>query len=904
MSLLSSLRSVLSAMLNRPRVEKDTDEELRAHVQNRADDLERSGLTRAEAERRARIEFGGHEKFKEECREAAGAHFLYTLLQDLRFGARMLRKNPGFTAVALLTIAIGIGANAAVFSVVNSVLLKPLSYPKPEELVALHQVAPGAAGLADFENGLLLSPSMYFTYSEQNRTFQSLGVWTKDISNVTGLEEPEQVCAVVVSDGVLQSLSVAPQVGRWLMAADQAPRGPQRVMLSYGYWRRRFGGDRGVIGRSITVDSKSAEIVGVMPKGFRFVDTDFDLIEPLQFDRGKLILAGFGFNGIARLKPGVELAEANADITRMLPIWMDSWSNGPGTDPHAYEKWKITPLIRPLKQQVIGNVSEVLWVVMGTLGLVMLIACANVTNLMLVRVEARQQELAVRTALGAGWGRIVGGLQVESVMLGLMGGVLGVAVANGGVHLLVAIGPANLPRLSEISLDGRTLEFTVLLSLLSGSLFGLIPALKYAGPKASQTLQSAGRSMSASRERHHARNVLMIVQVAMALVLLVSAGLMIRTFLALRTVDPGFADARHLQLMRIGVPDSLIHETQRVMRTQNDILDKLTAIPGVKFAAFASEMPMEGFDSDWDTVFIEGKTYQKGEMPPLHFYKHVSPGFLAAVGTRIISGRDFTWYDVYGLRPVVMISENLAREAWGAAENAIGKRLTEDPGLPWREIIGVVQDVPERAVQEKPPAIIYWPPMVENLFGRGPAQPTRVVTFVARSERAGTESLLRDMRQAVWSVNSNLPLASVRTMEEVYDKSMARTSFTLVMLGIAGAMALVLGLIGIYGVISYMVSQRQREIGIRLALGAQQGNVLKMVLGQGAKMALVGVVIGMGAAFALTRLMSSLLFGVTAHDPMTFAGVAALLILVALAACHLPARRAMRVDPMVALRYE
>jgi len=904
MKLLSSVRSITSVLLHCSRVEHETDEELRAHVQNRADDLERSGLTRPEAERRARIEFGAHEKFREECREERGGFWLETMWAEVFFGFRMLRKNPGFTAVALLTIAIGIGANAAVFSVVNSVLLKPLNYPKSGELVALQQIAPGAAGLADFENGLLLSPSMYFTYAEQNRTLQSLGVWTTDISNVTGLAEPEQVRAVVVSDGVLQTLSVAPQVGRWLMAADQTPRGPQRVMLSYGYWQRRFGGDPGVIGRNIKVDSKSTEIVGVMPKGFRFVDTDFDLVEALQFDRGKLILAGFGFNGIARLKPGVTLAEANADITRMLPIWMDSWSNGPGTDPHAYEKWKITPAIRSLKQQVIGNVSEVLWVVMGTIALVMLIACANVTNLLLVRVEARQQELAVRAALGAGRGRMIRGLLVESLMLGLLGGVLGVVIAYHGVRFLVAAGPANLPRLSEISVDAGTLGFTLLLSPVSSLLFGLIPALKYAGSKAFLALPSAGRSMSVSRERHRARSVLVVVQMAMALVLLVSAGLMIRTFRALRTVDPGFADGRHLQLMRIGIPDSLIHETQRVMRAQNEVLDKLAAIPGVKSAAFASEMPMEGFDSDWDTVFIEGKNYHKGEMPPLHFYKHMSPGFLATAGTRIISGRDFTWDDAYGLRPVVMVSENLAREAWGTAGNAIGKRLTEDPGLPWREVVGVVQDVPERAVQEKAPAIVYFPPMVENLFGRSPAQATRVVTFVVRSERAGTESLLREMRQAVWSMNSNLPLASVRTMQEVYDKSMARTSFTLVMLGIAGAMALLLGLIGIYGVISYTVSQRQREIGIRLALGAQQASVLQMVLGQAAKMALIGVGMGVGAALALARLMTSLLFGVTAHDPVTLAAVAALLIFVALLACYIPARRAMRVDPMVALRYE
>jgi predicted permease len=641
-----------------------------------------------------------------------------------------------------------------------------------------------------------------------------------------------------------------------------------------------------------------------MPQGFRFVDADFDLIKPFQFDRGKLILAGFGFHGIARLKPGVTIAQASADLTRLLPIWMDSFTNGPRANPHVYEMWKITPMLQPLKQAIVGNASEALWVVMATIGLVMLIACANVANLFLVRVEARQQELAVRAALGAGWQRIISGLLVESVLLGLMGGLAGVGLAYAGVRFLAAIGPANLPRLNEISLDWRTLAFAFALSVLSGLLFGLVPAFKYARPRASLEPRSAGRTISASREQHRARNLLVVGQVAMALVLLVCAGLMIRTFVALRTVDPGFADARHLQIMRISIPNLLIPEAERVTRTQQELLDKLSAILGVKSMGFGSEMPMEGFDSDWDTIFVEGKIYPKGEIPPLHFYKHVSPGFFRAAGTRLLAGRELTWDDVYGLRPVVMVSENLAREEWGTPTNAIGKRLREDPELPWREVIGVIQNVREKSVQEKAPEIVYWPPMVENFFGTGPAQPIREVTFVIRSDRAGTQSFLNEVRQAVWSVNGNLPVAAVRTMEEVYGKSVARTSFTLVMLGIAGAMALTLGMIGIYGVISFMVLQRRREIGIRLALGAQRGNVLGMVLRQGAKMALAGVAIGVVAAVALTRLMASLLFGVTARDPLTFGAVAVVLMLITLLACYIPARRATKVDPMVALRYE
>jgi len=900
----SRLQSWLRALLRRSRMEREMETELRFHIEAFAEDLARSGVRREEALRRARIEFGGFESAKEECREARGVRLIDSLLQDWRFGLRMLGKTPGFTGVATLTLALGIGANTAVFRIVNSVLLKPLNYPKAEELVALHQVAPGAAGLADFENGLLLSPSMYFTYAEQNHAFQSLGVWVMGTANVTGLAEPEQVRAVEISDGVLQTLGVPPEIGRWLSPADQIPGGPERVMLSYGYWQRRFGGDRSAVGRSLTADSRPREIVGVMPEGFRLVDAEFDVVMPLAFERGKLILAGFGYQGIARLKPSVTLAEADADLARMLPIWMDSWSNGPHTDPHVYKTWKITPKIRPLKREVLGNTSDFLWVVMGTIGVVMLVACANVANLLLVKGEARQRELAVRAALGAGRGRIVRGLLIESLMLGLLGGTLGVAFANGGVRLLLAVGPANFPRLSEISLDTRAFGFGVLLSLLSGLLFGLIPALKYSGSRASLALGSAGRSMSVSRERHRALSVLSVGQLAMALVLLVSAGLMIRTFQALRRIEPGFTDGEHLQALRISIPDSLVKGPERVTRIQNEIVDNLAAIPGVRSAGFISKMPMEGFDAPWDAIYARDKVYSDDVIPPLRLFKHVSPDFFRTAGTRIVAGRGLTWTEVYGLRPVVMVSENLAREMWGTPSAAIGKQLREFPSMPWHEVIGVIEDVRENGVQDKAPETVYWPSLMSDLYGPGNLNAVRTVTFVLRSERAGSRRFLNEVHQAVWSVNSTLPLASVRTMQEVFDKSVTRTSFTLVMLGIAGALALVLGMIGIYGVISYTVSQRRREFGIRLALGAHPGQVLNMVLRHGVKMALVGVVIGLGGAFALTRLMTSLLFGVAASDPATFVAVALLLVLVALLACYWPARRAMKVDPMVALRYE
>ncbi|HEX4772368.1 MAG TPA: FtsX-like permease family protein, partial [Bryobacteraceae bacterium] len=586
-----------------------------------------------------------------------------------------------------------------------------------------------------------------------------------------------------------------------------------------------------------------------------------------------------------------------------LGIWMDSWTNGPGTKPHFYEAWKITPAIRSLKRDVVGNVGDALWVVMGTIGLVLLIACANVTNLLLVRAEARQQELAIRAALGAGRGRIVRELLVESTILGVAGGVLAVGFAYQALKLLVRMGPANLPRLTEISLDARDLGFTVALVLGASLFLGLVPALKYAGPQILIALRSVGRTFSATKERHRARNILVVAQVAMAVVLLVSAGLMIRTFSALRDVEPGFTDAKHLQTMRIAIPESLIPNAERVTRMQNDIANRLAAIPGVKSVGFGNQMPMEGFDSDWDVISDE-KNAAKGDDQPLRLFKHISPGFFHAAGTRIVAGRDLTWTDVYEQRPVLLLSENLARELWGAPSAAIGKRMREFSSMPWHEVIGVVQKTRENGVGQEAPAIVYWPPLMSYLFGSKKADAIRTVTFVVRSQRAGTQSFIQQAQQAVWAVEANLPVASVRTMQDIYDRSLARTSFTLAMLSIAGGMALLLGIIGIYGVISYTVSQRRREIGVRLALGAPQRKVKQMFVHSALLLAVIGGGIGIVAAAALTRLMKSLLFGISPMDPLTYAIVPAILLMATLLASYLPARRAAMADPMTALKAE
>jgi predicted permease len=626
------------------------------------------------------------------------------------------------------------------------------------------------------------------------------------------------------------------------------------------------------------------------------------MLLPMQRDRSKTFLGQFSFQALARLKPGVTIEQANADTARMVPIALDAFPPFPGGSKSMFVEARLSPVVKPLKKEVVGDIGSVLWVLMGTIGMVLLIACANVANLLLVRADGRRQELAIRAALGAGWGQIARELLMESMIFGLLGGAAGLALAGGALKLLVAMAPANLPRIENISIDDTVLWFTLAVSLFSGLLFGLIPVLKYAGPQLAPTLRAGGRTLSQSKERHRARNVLVVVQVALALVLLIGSGLMIRTFQTLRHVEPGFTKPEQVQTLRISIPGTQVKDDVQAVRAEQAIIDKIGAIPGVTSVAMTSLVPMT--NSGWhDAIYAEDRPSEEGKMPKLRLYKFASPGLIKTMGNPLIAGRDFTWTDVYEKRHVAMVSENLARELWREPGAAIGKRIRDGLNGPWREVVGVVGDERDDGVNQKAPTIVIWPTLMDNFSGNK-SFVWRNLAYVVRSGRTGSSGFLSEISQAVWSVNPNLPLADVHTLQEIYNKSLARTSFTLVMLAIAGAMALLLGVVGIYGVISYSVQQRTREIGIRMALGARKEELMRMFVGQGLRLAVIGVACGLVAAVGLTRLMTSLLFEVNPTDPLTFGLVALGLVAAAAVASYLPALRATGVDPLEALRAE
>jgi predicted permease len=675
-------------------------------------------------------------------------------------------------------------------------------------------------------------------------------------------------------------------------------------LLSYAYWQEKFGGANSVIGTSITLDGKAREIIGVLPKGFHFLDQeDAAIIAPFQWDRSKTKLGQFSERALARLKPGVTIEQASTDMARLIPIALRSFPAPDGFSPTLFEKARFAPNLRPLKKDVVGDVGNVLWVLMGSIAMVLLVACANVANLLLVRVEGRRQELAIRSALGAPWKRTAAELLFESLMLGVAGSLIGLAMAYGALRVLVAVAPTGLPRIHEIGIDLPVLLFTLGLALSTSILIGAIPVFKYAGVKATSGLREGGRALSQSRERHRARKVLVVVQVALALVLLICSGLMIRTFRALMQVDPGFRSPESLQSFRFYIPETQIPDAQaeKVVRMEEEISNKIAAIPGVSSVAFANGVPLDGFENN-DVLYAEDHILEEGKLPPLRRFKEVSPGFLATMGTKLVAGRDLTWTDTYDKHPVAMISEAFAREYWHSPNNALGKMIRVASTDNWRQIVGVVQ-VYDNGVDQPAPTAAYFPVMMENFEGQK-MNLQRGVAYVIRSPRAGSQAFMREVEQQVWQVNSSVPLADPLTEGELYTKSMARTSFTLVLLCVAGAMALLLGVVGIYGVISYTVSQRTREIGIRMALGAQRGELTSLFVRQGMLLAAIGAACGLVVAFVTMRLMSSILFNVSPMDPLTYIVITAAVVSTVCFACYLPSRRAASVNPVKALRSE
>jgi putative ABC transport system permease protein len=667
------------------------------------------------------------------------------------------------------------------------------------------------------------------------------------------------------------------------------------VVLSHGYWQSRFGGAENVLGQTLVVEGAALEIIGVLPPDFRFTQDPAAIVTAdVMFD-GFPFVPSTGWRGVARLKEGLTLEDASADVARMIPIYLDSHPIVPGMTRAAVDAMQIGPNLRTLKDDIVGDLDDVLWVLMGTIGMLLLVACANVANLQLVRTEIRGHELAIHAALGAARGRIARDLLAESLLLGLMGGVFGLAVATVGLPLLLALAGDSLPTALAITIDPTVLASAPAISLVAGLAFGLIPVIKYAGVQGAKRLSGMGRMMSSSRERHRARNALVVAQVALALVLLVASGLMVRTFQSLREVDPGFSDPRQVQMFRIAVPQGATPDLTGVIRAQNDIVDQLAAIPGVESVGFSTRQLL-GQQGPTGPFSLEDKP----DEPPLGpVFRYASPEYFGTLGTPIVAGRDFEWADHYGTRQVAVISQTFAQREWGAPAAALGKRLRRTPTSPWVEIVGVVGDVRLHGVEQRAPDAIYL--SSNEALARFVIGNTH---FVVRSDRAGTPAFLREVEQAVWSVNANLPLGSVVTLGDVYDRSLARTSLTLVLLGVTAAMALALGLVGIYGVLSYVLTQRTREIGIRVALGAQASQVQRMLLGHVLLLLGVGVALGLGGAALLTRFMESLLFGVTALDPPTYVAVAAILVLTGILAGYLPARRATRVDPMSALRAE
>ena len=815
------------------------------------------------------------------------------LWQDLRYGLRMLLKRPGFTLIAVVTLALGIGANTAIFSVVNAVVLRPLAFKEPDRLVMIWETMPG-------NDRRWVAPGNFVDWQKQNHSFEQIAGFANTNLNLTGTGEPEKLTGVAVSTNIFSTLGVEAALGRTFLPEDDTSAGGRVAVLSDGLWQRRFGADPNILGRAITLDDKSYTVVGVMPQGFRF---------PVQSEiwipggKGSAVPPSLGaqfpdsdlaverdihiYSVVGRLKPGVTLAQAQAEMTTIGGRLAEAYPNtnsGLGVN------------LIPLHQQIVGGISSILFILLGAVAFVLLIACTNVANLLLAHATQRERELAIRLALGAGRFRLIRQMLTESLLLSLTGGALGLLVAMWGVDLFVGLSPGDIPRLNEVGTDIRLLGFTLLISLLTGLGFGLLPALQATRLDPQYALKEGGTKATEGLRRRGARNLLVISELALAQVLLIGAGLLIMSFLRLQAVEPGF-NPENLLTARLSLSVSKYKEQNKKIVFYDQVLERLRAVPGVRSAALVMNLPLSG--SNMNRGFqVEGRPEPKPDENITVDYQVISPGYFSTMQVPLVRGRAFTDADNEGAPRVAIVNDVMARKYF-PGEDAIGKRIAfgdaekEDS---WRTIVGIAGDVRHESIDEPPFPGAYTP-------YRQDRESWSRMGLVLRAE-ADAGLLASVLRKEVMAVDPDQPVSNIQTMEQLMAASITRPRFVMLLLGLLSLIALVLAAVGIYGLMSYSIVERTHEIGIRMALGAQEADVLRMVVGQGLKLIAVGLFIGVAGAFLLTRLMSSLLYGVSAVDPLTFGAVSLLLTLVALLACYVPARRATRVDPMVALRYE
>jgi putative ABC transport system permease protein len=880
MRILSPLRTLLSYLFKRNRIEREMDDEFRSHLEMRTAELARRGLSQAEAERQARIEFGGYQNYKEECRETLGTRLLQELVADIRYGLRQLRRNPGFTAVAVLTLALGIGANTAIFSMVRTILISPLPYHNPDQLLTIWNEYNGKPTLS--------SPPDYLDRRSQGRTLQAIAALRFANLNLSGNGPAERLRAARVTASFFAVMGIRPEAGRTFTAREDAPGKGDVAVLSHGCWQRRFGANPGLLGTAIRLNGKPYTVLGVMPPDFSALFPRTELWIPIAFtpqETADSFRGNESLTVLARRKPQFTLAQVRAEMKTIA-----------ARVPHRFlEKrdfllsanWSAA--VVPLREHYVGNVRPALLVLFTAVMLVLLIACVNVANLLLARASGREREMALRSALGAGRGRVVRQLLVESVLLSGLGGAAGLLLARWGVGLARRFGPGTVPLLHRVHVDIPTVLFLVALSVLVGILFGLAPVFRLAPVHLRQSFKE--RSGRPGRKGHRrVGGALVALEIALSLVLLAGTGLLIQSLHRLLQVDPGFESAHRLTF-GLSLPRTAYAADAQRTALFREVLQRLQALPGVTAAGAVQSLPFAG-DNETSTVHVEGRPVPHGQTPPSAEYRIVTPGYRRAMGIPLLSGRDFSRQDTADSRHVALVDAMAAKHFW-PSQNPIGKRFSFG-GDSWREVVGVVGTVRNVGLDVVPHDQVYLPyaqhPLPNMHFvlqtGTPPLQSARVV------------------RETVSSLDRDLPVYDVRSMDQVLETSLSQRQSGVSALTAFALAALLLAAIGIYGVMAYSVNQRTHEIGIRMALGAKKGDVLKMVVGQGLKLALIGVVIGIAGALALTRFLSSLLYGVKPTDPLTFIAVSIILIAVALVACYIPARRAAKVDPMVALRYE